>query len=120
MKTTYTALLVIHIILVFAVGAWLLSLGRTEIKKIPKGFLSLNLLTLVLSLAMMQVNLMQHDEDSTVTLLDPYKYGVKTAVFLVLIIITIRYYKKPAISQKVWQSLIALMAIDLLITGVWM
>jgi hypothetical protein len=120
MTTTYLVLLVIHILLVFAVGLWLLAMGGNEIKKIPKGFLSLTIVTMILSLAMMQVNLMQHNKDSNIYLLDPYKYGVKTAVFAVLIAIVFKYYKKPSISQKVWQLMIALMAFDLLITGLWM
>jgi hypothetical protein len=120
MKTTYNALLIIHVLLVFVVALWLLALGRNDVKKIPKGFLSLTLVTMVLSLAMMQVNLMQHNEDASVWLLSPYKYGVKTAVFAALIVVVARNYKKPSITQKAWLSMIALMALDLVITGVWM
>lgn len=120
METIYLALLIIHVLLVFAVGIWLLAEGRFETKKIPKGFLPLSVVTLLLSIAMMQINLMQHQEDSAIELLSPYKYSVKTVVFVVFIAIVIRYYKKPAISKRVWQLLIALMALDLLITGLWM
>lgn len=120
MKTIYMALLIIHVLLVFAVGIWLLAEGRFETRKIPKGFLSLSIVTLILSIAMMQINLMQHEDDPGIELLSPYKYGVKTAVFLVFIAIVFKYYKKPAISKRVWQVLIALMALDLLITGLWM
>jgi hypothetical protein len=120
MKTAYSLLVIIHIILVLLITFWLLSQGKYEVKKIPQGFISLNLLTLVLSLAMMQLNLMEHNNDPTIQLLDPYKYGVKTAAFLVLIGIAIRGYKKPAIRKKAWQGMIAVMAFDLIITGVWM
>jgi len=120
MKTTYLALVIIHVVLVFAVGIWLLAQGRYEQKKIPKGFLSLTLITLILSVALMQVNLMQHEDDPSIALLDPYKYIAKTVVFAVLIGITIKYYKKPVLSQRMWQAMVALMAIDLVITGVWM
>ena len=120
MKTTYQLLLILHIVFIFAITVWLLAQGRDDVKRIPRGFLLLNLFTLVSSLAMMQINLMQHDENPTVELLNPYKYGVKTAAFVVLIGIVIRYYKKPSISKRVWQVMIALMAFDLIVTGVWM
>jgi hypothetical protein len=120
MKMTYGVLLIVHVLLVFLITVWLLAQGRDEIKKIPKGFISLNVLTLVLSLAMMQINMMQHNEDPTVELLDPYKYGVKTIAFVLLIGIAFKYYKRPAISQRVWQAMIGLMTFDLIITGVWM
>lgn len=120
MKSTYLALLVIHVLLVFAVGIWIVAQGRFEQKKIPKGFISLSLITLVLSLAMMQVNMMRHQDDSSIALLDPYKYGVKTVVFVALIAIAIKYYKKPPLPQRMWQVMVGLMALDLVITGVWM
>jgi len=120
MKTTYNILLISHILLVFLIGLWLFAQGRHEIKKIPKGFISLCLLTLFLSLVMMQLNMMQHSDDPTIELLNPYKYGVKTAAFGALIVIAMTHYKKPAISQRIWQVLIALMAFDLIISGVWM
>ena len=120
MKNIYLALLVVHVLLVFAIGIWLLAQGRFEQKKIPKGFLSLTIITLILSLAMMQVNLMHHEDDSSIALLDPYKYIAKTAVFVVLIGITFKNYKKPVLSQRAWQAMVALMALDLVITGVWM
>jgi hypothetical protein len=119
MKITYYSLLVIHVLLVFGVGLWLLSMGRNEIKKIPKGFLSLTLLTMVLSLAMMQINLMHHNQDASVDLLSPYKYLLKTAVFAILIGVVIKNYKKASISQRAWLFMIALMGFDLIITGVW-
>lgn len=120
MKTTYQLLVILHVVLVVAITVWLLAQGRDEVKKIPKGFLLLNLFTLVSSLAMMQINLMQHNDNPTIELLNPYKYGVKTASYVVLIGIVIKYYKKPSISNRVWQAMIALMAFDLVITGVWM
>lgn len=120
MKNTYHILLIIHVVLVFAVAIWLLIQGQNAVKKIPAGFLSLTLVTLVLSIAMMQINLMQHNQDPTIQLLSPYKYGVKTAAFVVFIAITFKYYRKPSISQKVWLALVALMAFDLVISGVWM
>lgn len=120
MKNIYLALLVVHVLLVFAIGIWLLAQGRFEQKKIPKGFLSLTIITLILSLAMMQVNLMQYEDDSSIALLDPYKYGVKTAVFVLFLAITFKHYKKPVLSQRMWQALVALMALDLVITGVWL
>ena len=120
METIYTVLLIAHILLVFLIGVWLFAQGRDEIKKIPRGFISLSLLTLFLSLVMMQINMIQHNQDMTVELLSPYKYGVKTVGFAILIVIALRYYKKPSITQRVWQTMIALMAFDLIITGVWM
>lgn len=120
MRTLYFTLIIIHIVLVFAIGIWLLALGRSEPKKIPRGFLPLTLFTMVLSLAMMQINLMQHNADSAVELLSPYKYGVKTLAFAVIIAIAFKYYKKPFISKRTWQAMIGLMAFDLIITGVWM
>jgi hypothetical protein len=119
MKNTFYILLVIHVILVLAIGIWLLAMGRFETKVIPRGFISLSWLTLILSLGMMQINLMQHRDDSDVYLLSPYKYGAKTLVFLILIAIAIKNYRKPKVSQREWQAMIALMAIDLIITGVW-
>jgi hypothetical protein len=120
MKATYYSLVIIHVLLVFAVAIWLLAMGRSEHKVIPKGFISLNLITLLLSLAMMQVNLMQHRDDSTIELLSPYKYIAKTIVYLVLIGIAFKNYKKPTLPNRAWQAMLGLMAIDLVITGVWM
>lgn len=120
MKATYQALLIIHVLLVFAVSIWLLALGRDEIKKIPKWFTSLTLVTMALSLAMMLVNLLQHNQDETVYLLSPYKYIAKTIIFAVVVILAVKNSKKASISQGVWKAMIALMAIDFVITGVWM
>lgn len=120
MKLTYQVLLIVHVLLVFAVAIWLMAQGREDVKRIPKGFISLTFATMALSLAMMQINLMQHNADSEIDLLNPFKYGVKTAVFALVIAIAIKNYKKPAISQKAWQAMIALMALDLIITGAWM
>lgn len=120
MNSIFDVLLVVHVLLVFAIGLWLMAMGRDEMKSIPKGFLSLAIVTMVLSIAMMQINLMQHNENPDVYLLSPYKYGVKTIVFAILIGIVIKNYKKPFITRKTWLTLIALMALDLVITGVWM
>lgn len=120
MRATYYSLLIIHVLLVVLVALWLLALGRNEVKSIPKGFLSLTLVTMALSLAMMQINLLQHNHDATVYLLNPYKYLAKTAVFAVLIGVVVRNYKKPSITQKAWLFMIALMALDLIITGIGM
>ena len=120
MQTTYNILVILHIILVFLIGLWLFAQGRDEVKRIPRGFISLCLLTLFSSLVMMQINMMQHEDNASIELLDPYKYGVKTAAFAVLIGIAFKGYKKPTISRKSWQAMIAIMAFDLIVSGVWM
>jgi hypothetical protein len=120
MKTTYFALLILHVLLVFAIAIWLLAWGRDEVKRIPKWFTSLTVVTMILSLALILLNLLQHNEDTSIDLLNPSKYATKTLVFAVLLLIAVKNYKKSIISQRVWLAMIGLMAVDLVITGVWM
>jgi glucan phosphoethanolaminetransferase (alkaline phosphatase superfamily) len=75
---------------------------------------------MVLSVALMQINLMQHNDDPATELLNPFKYILKTIVFALLIVIAVKNRKEPYITKRAWQSMIALMAIDLVISGVWM
>ena len=119
MKITYSILVGLHVLLVLTMIGLLLTQGTKSVKKIPKGVTHAGLTAMALGIAMIVINAMRHNSDSTVAVLNHTKYGVKFLVLSAIIALALRYAKKPSISQQTWLILVGLSFFNLVIANAW-
>jgi hypothetical protein len=118
MKTTYSVLIVLHVLTVLGMIGLLLTEGRKAVKKVPNGVTHLGLTALVLGISMIVINTMRHNSDSTIALLNHTKYGIKFFVLAAILGLAFKYAKKPSIN-KTWYALVGLSLLNFIIAGSW-
>lgn len=119
MKTTYSILIVLHVLTVLGMIGLLLAEGRKAIKKVPKGFTHAGLTAMVLGIAMIVINAMRHNSDNTIALLNHTKFGIKFVVLAVILGIAFRNSKKSSLSKNSWVILVGLSVLNFIIAGAW-
>lgn len=119
MKTTYSVLIVLHVLTVLGMIGLLLTEGRKAVKKVPNGVTHLGLTALVLGISMIVINTMRHNSDSTIALLNHTKYGIKFVVLAAILGLAFKYAKKPSITNKTWYALVGLSLLNFIIAGTW-
>jgi hypothetical protein len=119
MKTTYSILIVLHVLTVLGMIGLLLAEGRKAVKKVPNGVTHAGLTAMVLGIAMIVINAIRHNSDSTVALLNHTKFGIKFVVLAAILGIAFKYAKKPSITNQIWYALVGLSVLNFIIAGAW-
>jgi hypothetical protein len=120
MKITYQALVGLHVLTVLVLIGLLLAQGRKAVKKVPSGFTHVGLTAMVLGIAMLVVNAIRHNHDTTIALLNHTKYGVKFLILTLILVVAFRYAKKPSITNQTWALMLGLSLTNLVIASAWM
>lgn len=108
--------LLLHIVSVIGIMALLL----IQIKKSPRvinpGVFHSALTALVAGLIMVGIRTPLHNQNAEKwPLLNNYWVGTKFAILLVILVLVYRNFKKPAVKDSVWATLLALTSINILI-----
>jgi cation transport ATPase len=119
MKTTYSILIVLHVLTVLGMIGLLLAEGRKAVKKVPNGVTHAGLTSMVLGIAMIVINAIRHNSDSAVALLNHTKFGIKFVVLAAILGIAFKYAKKPSITNQTWFALVGLSVLNFIIAGAW-
>ncbi len=119
MKTTYSILIVLHVLTVLGMIGLLLAEGRKAVKKVPNGVTHAGLTAMVLGIAMIVINAIRHNSDSTVALLNHTKFGIKFVVLAAILGIAFKYAKRPSITNQIWYALVGLSVLNFIIAGAW-
>ena len=119
MKLAYNILLGVHIVAVLAVLFSLLSqLPKVEKRLLP-GVIHSLWTALGAGIAMLVLNVLMHNNDSSVELLSHAKFTVKGAIIAAILYLGISSSKKGKFTSKTWATMLILTVVNVAIASSW-
>lgn len=112
--------LVVHIISVLGIMVLLLMQVNKSPRRINPGVLHSGLLALVAGLLMVGIRTPLHNQNADKwPLLNNAWVGTKFVILLIILTLVYRNFKKPAVKNSIWVSLVALTTANILIAIFW-